>query len=133
MKESEVQKVLYLCRGLPGSGKSTLAARLAPKANFSADMYFEQSGQYLYDASKIHAAHGWCRDQVAGAMSRGEPVVAVANTFSQNWEMQPYMEMAKQNGYSVFVVFCENDFGNVHGAGPEVNQRMKARWEPRRI
>jgi predicted kinase len=133
VKESEVQKVLYLCRGLPGSGKSTLAARLAPKANFSADMYFEQSGQYLYDASKIHAAHGWCRDQVTAAMARGEPEVAVANTFTQSWEMKVFVEIAEHFGYSVFVVHCENDYGNIHNCPPEAIGRMRARWQPYRL
>lgn len=132
MSEGEPRKVLYLCRGLPGSGKSTLASQLAPDTNFSADMFFEQSGKYLYDASKIHAAHGWCRDQVTAAMSRNEPVVAVANTFTQSWEMTVYVEMAKYFGYSVFVVTCENDYGNIHNCPPEAIGRMKARWEPYR-
>lgn len=133
MKNGETPRVLYLCRGLPGSGKSTLASQLAPLANFSADMFFEQTGKYLYDASKIHSAHGWCRDQVTAAMSRGEPVVAVANTFTQNWEMTVYVEIAKHFGYSVFVLTCENDYGNVHNCPPEAIARMKARFEPARL
>lgn len=127
-----MDKTLFLVRGLPGSGKSTLARILAPSARYEADMYFEQTGAYLFDPSKLASAHAWCQEQTVAAMQRGHPVVAVANTFSQNWEMEVYKASARHYGYSVFVVHCENEFGNIHGCPTEAVQRMRQRWEPYR-
>ena len=124
-----LDKTLVLCRGIRGSGKSTLAETIAPDANFSADQWFEANGGY--DPRRIEDAHSACRESVSRAMTNGVPVIAVHNTFTRNWEMKPYHEIAQQFGYEVFVVVCENDFGTIHGGGPEVNEKMKARWEPR--
>ena len=44
-------KTLILLRGLPGSGKSTLAKWICNQW-FEADMFFEQDGEYKFDASK---------------------------------------------------------------------------------
>lgn len=124
-------KILYLCRGEPGSGKSTIASVLAPDANFSADMFFEQSGKYLYDSSKIHLAHEWCQGKVEEAMICNKLIIAVANTFSRNWEMITYEQLAAQYGYSLFVLRCENDFGNIHNVPASVVDNIRARMEPR--
>lgn len=124
-------KVLYLVRGPPGSGKTTLAQELTAQ-NCAADMFFEKEGEYRFDPTKLGEAHGWCQGQVETWMGTGEEKIAVHNTFTQNWEMQPYKLLAAKHGYSVFVIVCENDFGDVHGVPLEATERMKARWEPNR-
>lgn len=126
-------KTLTLVRGLPGSAKTTLARDLAPHANFAADDYFtDKEGVYHFDASKIRAAHEYCQRRTRIAMQGEEKVIAVHNTFSKKWEAQPYFRLAEEFGYSVFVVECQNDFGNTHGVPKEAIKRMKDRWEPLR-
>ena len=121
---------LAVCRGFPGSGKSTLAEILAPGFAFAADDYFtNEFGEYRFDPSKLGEAHAQCQSRVEDAMRDGVGVVAVANTFTQAWEAEPYYRLAEKYGYSVFVVHCQNDFGSVHGVPEAAIQRMRERWE----
>jgi hypothetical protein len=57
--------------------------------------------------------------------------IAVSNTFTQEWEMEAYYEMAKQYGYTVFSVIIENRHGGVnqHGVPEDKLQMMKDRFE----
>lgn len=134
---------LYLIRGLPGSGKSTLASRLTPFSGteyslaFEADDYFlNENGEYNFDPSKLREAHEDCQERVENAMSRADPddpsyifTIAVANTFSQQWEIDPYLELAEGYGYKVFIIECQNDFGSVHGVPDDKITAMRERWE----
>jgi hypothetical protein len=43
---------------------------------------------------------------------------------------KPYFDMAAKCGYSVFVVECQNDFGNTHGVPETTIQKMRDEWEP---
>jgi len=121
-------KTLVLSRGLPGSGKSTLA-RFMTEAAFSADDYFMEDGAYHFDPNFLKEAHQWCRVQTEAAMGRGEPIVAVHNTFSRWWEAQAYFDLAQKYGYSVFVVESQSMFGNVHGVPESAIETMRLRWE----
>jgi predicted kinase len=129
-------KNLYLLRGLPGSGKSTLAKQLGG-SHFETDKYFVgENGEYNFDGSKLKEAHQWCQDSVSNAMllnhTTGEnETIVVSNTFTQEWEMQPYMDMAKQWGYRVFTIIVENRHGGVnqHGVPDEKLQQMNDRFE----
>ena len=123
-------KVLYIVRGLSGSGKTTIAHNLTHNV-FSADDYFTtHAGDYNFDPSYLADAHEGCFTNVEEAMSMdGVEVIAVANTFSQAWEVQPYFKLAKKYGYSPFVVECQNTFENVHGVPESTINAMKNRWE----
>ena len=123
-------KELYLLRGLPGSGKSTLAKSLGGK-HFEADMYFVRDGEYKFDVTKLKDAHEWCRSSVGGLMINEEPKLVVSNTFTQEWEMEPYYRMAKRYGYKVFSLIVENRHGgiNEHGVPEEKLEQMKNRFE----
>ena len=128
-------KELFLLRGLPGSGKSTLANQLGGSL-VEADRYFMEYGEYKFDASKLGEAHDWCRNQVKEWMETNDrgfdvPRIVVSNTFTQEWEMKPYYELAKEHGYMVFSLIVENRHGgqNVHNVPEEVIDRMRKRFE----
>ena len=128
-------KELFLLRGLPGSGKSTLANQLGGSL-VEADRYFMDYGEYKFDASKLGEAHDWCRNQVKEWMETNDrgfdvPRIVVSNTFTQEWEMKPYYELAKEHGYMVFSLIVENRHGgqNVHNVPEEVIDRMRKRFE----
>jgi len=125
-----MQKTLYIIRGLPGSGKSTLAAALVGREYHEADQYFMETGSYKFDPTKLKEAHQWCHHRVSAAMQFGVAKIAVSNTFTQPWELQPYLELAAEYGYEVSIITCENDFGSTHNVPPESINKMASRWEP---
>jgi predicted kinase len=128
-------KNLILLRGLPGAGKSTVAdligARGAGYAHFEADMYFMQDGVYKFDASKLKLAHNWCMIQTEKAMADDTAIVIVSNTFTQEWEMERYYEIAKHYDYRVTSLIVENRHGgvNVHGVPEDKLEIMRNRFE----
>lgn len=126
-----MEKVLYIVRGIPGSGKSTFAKTFNTVEHYEADMFFMRGNGYEFDATKLKAAHEWCQDMVFMSMKRNEPTIVVSNTFTQEWEMEPYLEMAKTHEYKVFSIIVENRHGgeNQHGVPDEVLTKMRERFE----
>lgn len=129
-------KTLFLLRGLPGSGKSTLAKQLGG-VHFETDTYFlTEDGSYKFDVSKLKEAHQWCQEAVSTEMLLGyttnvDKDIVVSNTFTQEWEIKPYMDMAEDWGYRVFSIIVENRHGGVnqHGVLDEKLQQMNDRFE----
>ena len=119
---------LVLVRGLPGSGKSTLAKRHLDSftRHFETDQFFMQDGTYKFDGSKLKEAHAWCLASTKRILDAGGRVV-VSNTFTQLWEMQPYLDLVRPE--EVLVIKATGEFRNEHGVPSESVQRMKARWE----
>ena len=136
-----MEKILYIVRGIPGSGKSTFAEQIvgADFLVFEADKYFinQDNGKYEFDISKIKDAHKWCQNLVENCMKDSMVndhyyrEIAVSNTFTQEWEMEPYFELAKTYGYKVFSIIVENRHGgtNQHGVPEDKIQQMKNRFE----
>jgi hypothetical protein len=58
-------------------------------------------------------------------------VIVVSNTFTQEWEMKPYFDMAEIFDYKVFCLIVENRHGgiNQHGVPEDKIQLMKDRFE----
>ena len=128
-------KTLYLVRGVPGSGKSTFAKSLGG-THFETDSYFMVDGEYKFDFTKLKEAHKWCQDSVNTSMilnhtTGSHEVIVVSNTFTQEWEMKPYFEMAESWGYRVFSIIVENRHGGVneHGVPEDKIEVMKNRFE----
>ena len=124
-------KKLFLLRGLPGSGKSTLAEQLGG-SHFETDKYFvDEHGNYNFDGSKIKDAHKWCQSFVETDMVLEYPKIVVSNTFTQEWEMEPYFKLAKEYGYTVFTIVVENRHGGVnqHGVPEDKLEQMRNRFE----
>lgn len=150
-----MNKSLFLIRGLPSSGKTTLANLLSENGKYpvlSADMYFEDSdGNYDFDITKIKDAHKWCQYQCEGLMwgnvgsiKYNDPFkhdtyfagddkfkIFIANTFTTEWEMQPYFDLAKKYDYQVFTIIVENRHGNKnnHNVPDETILKMKNRFD----
>lgn len=125
--------MLTIIRGLPGSGKSTLAKKLCELSpgtlHYEADMFFEQSGSYVFDASKLGRAHGWCKNHTLVALARGINVV-VSNTFTTWGEIDDYVLMARDFKTQVEVIEATEGTGSIHGVPDESMERMRDRWEP---
>jgi hypothetical protein len=99
---------------------------------FEADHYFyDNDGNYNFIPSKIKDAHKECQESVGYAMESSIPKIAVSNTFTQEWEMEPYYELAKKYGYIIFSIIVENRHGGVneHGVPNEKIELMKNRFE----
>ena len=128
-------KRLFLLRGLPGSGKSSLAKSLSDSVtgHVEADMFFlNEKGEYIFDGSKLKEAHEWCRKKAEDFMGPYEfDTVIVSNTFTQEWEMKPYYELAEKYGYLVYSLIVENRHGGVneHGVPEDKMEQMKNRFE----
>jgi predicted kinase len=121
---------LTLIRGLPGSGKSTYASRMKTHStqHFEADMYFvDRNGQYIFDPSRLHAAHTWCLDSATSFLISGINVI-VANTFTTMKEMQPYFDVAERFSVNVEIIEMRNQYGSIHGVPDDAMTRMRNRW-----
>jgi predicted kinase len=128
---------MILVRGLPASGKSTLARRLAlapSSAVFEADNFFiGADGVYRFDIARIAEAHKEC---ISDAKASQATNVIVANTFTQRWEMNPYIDHAKSNNMTLTVITVQTDLTdeqlaarNLHGVPVNVIAMMRARFE----
>ena len=135
---NETQGELILLRGLPGSGKSTLAKIILQLRNtddpevLSADDFFEnKEGDYNFDPSKIKEAHNYCQFRCSERMRQQKAKIVVANTFTQEWEMDEYFKMAERYNYRVHTIIVENRHGNenIHGVSKDKLQQMKNRFE----
>ena len=130
-----MKKILYIIRGCPGSGKSTFAKQLVGDKDYchrESDMYFVDSdGNYKFNPSQLKEAHEWCKNETEFVMKYEHPVVAVSNTFTQEWEMKPYYELAEKYGYMVISLIVENRHGGVneHGVPEDKLKSMKDRFE----
>jgi predicted kinase len=134
-----MNKILTLVRGLPGSGKSTFAHFIwNDYAICEADKFFyDKEGNYNFDATKLKLAHTWCFNQVRTRMEDNKlnpqfyPEIVVSNTFTQEWEMEKYYELAEEYGYKVFSIIVENRHGglNQHGVPADKLEQMKNRFE----
>ena len=128
-------KTLYIVRGIPGSGKSTFAKSIGG-VHIEADQFFMMNGKYNFDITKIKLAHKYCQNQneawmkTDGVQVNNDKIV-VSNTFTQEWEMEPYFKLAEKYGYKTFSLIVENRHGGVneHGVPEDKLEIMKNRFE----
>ena len=135
---TEKQGDLILLRGVPGSGKTTFANVILQQPNnnpqeiLSADDFFEgENGEYNFDPTKLKEAHNYCQFRCSERMRQQKVRIVVANTFTQEWEMDEYFKMAERYNYRVHTIIVENRHGNenIHGVPNDKLQQMKNRFE----
>jgi hypothetical protein len=144
-----MRKFILLIRGLPGSGKTSLSdmiailpvrgegGRVRQPVTCAADDYFlDEDGHYAFDPKLLPEAHKACQVKAAVAVSLGESVV-VHNTFTERWEMEPYLQMGYEFDCKVIVVStfdggCDDAAlaeRNEHGVPVESIAAMRERWQ----
>ncbi|MGE0569277.1 MAG: AAA family ATPase [Bacteroidia bacterium] len=126
---------LILLRGLPGAGKSELAVSLSEDGKYpfySVDDYFtDESGKYNFKFNENHKAYAQCIENVENSMKKNLHKIIVHNTFTMDWEIEPYFELAKKYDYRVFVLTVENyhNSKNIHQISDEQIQKMATKYK----
>ena len=123
---------LILIRGLPGSGKTTLAKKLSKQLkakHFEADMYFEnESGEYVFDGTKLTDAHEWCFQQTRKWLGKRNTVI-VSNTFVRHWEMKRYLQYCEKKGIEVEIKVCREEYESIHDVPLATIVHMRRQWQ----
>jgi len=115
---------IVLIRGLPGSGKSTTAKSMKWHLHLEADMFLEVNGTYVYNASKVRAAHDWCVETAKKKLGLGMNVV-ISNTFVRIWELQRYIDLM----YPFRIIELNGKWPNIHGVPEDKIKNMANEWE----
>ena len=125
---------LIVLEGPDCAGKSTLAKVLAGEdfPLFSIDDYFtDPNGNYHFESDKNHLAYQQCEEKTEAEMKKGTSKIFIHNTFTIDWEMEPYLKMAGQYNYRVHVATVENYHGNlnIHGTTQDQLQKMADKYK----
>lgn len=104
---------LIILRGLPGAGKTTLANALSEEGKwpiFSIDSYFTnpETNEYTFKFDENHLAYKSCQTNTEIAMQQKVQKIFLDNTFTLDWEIEPYFKLASTYNYRIFVVTVEN-------------------------
>jgi predicted kinase len=131
-----ITHALILLRGLPGSGKSTLAKLLSEDGKYpthSIDEYFtdQKTGEYRFDFQKNHLAYKNCEENTEKSLSKRIQKIFIDNTFTIEWELEPYFQLAQKHTYAIFVITVENRHNgvNVHEIPRENLEKMAAKYQ----
>lgn len=93
--------------GAPGSGKSTLARSLRGIVLSTDDIFCAKSNagytEYLWSPDGLAIAHKLNQIKTREACRRQRDVI-IDNTNANAWERQPYLDIAKEFGYTVVLL-----------------------------
>jgi predicted kinase len=126
---------IILLRGLPGAGK-TAFTKLISENNaypfFSVDDYFtDAEGKYQFEFSENYKAYALCLKNTENALLKGVSKVIIHNTFTMDWEMEPYFILAKKYNCWLHVLTVENYHGNknIHDVTLEQLNKMAEKYQ----
>lgn len=111
------QKNVIIIRGASSSGKSTFAGLISnPCVIITADDYFyNEAGEYKFDASQLGIAHGMCRYDFNTAIKDPNIVnIVIANTNTKKKEWEYYSNKAEELGHRVFYIILEKRHENTN-------------------
>ena|ERR1041385_2351453 len=126
---------MILLRGLPGAGKSTLAKLLSENGTypvFSIDSYFTNAkGDYEFKFDENHKAYKACEQHTEEALKQHISKIFVDNTFTLDWEIEPYFILAAKYDYQLHVVTVENYHSNknVHNVADDQLKKMAEKYK----
>ena len=128
---------LILVRGASGSGKTTFVEEFIQNVSLSiaTDDFFVLDGIYTFNADYLAEYHQRCIDGVESEMecpsTEGYCNIVVHNTFTMEWEMKPYFDLAEKYGYNVYTVIVENRHKSksVHEVPEAIVQSQRNRFE----
>jgi predicted kinase len=128
------RQTLYLIRGLPGSGKSSLMETFLTNEVvdefYEADQFIDDiNGELLYTSASITEAHRLCYQKTLDSLLRYENV-GVSNTFVEDWELEPYLNLAKSINIKVVSIVVENrhEGVNTHQVPETTLNEMKTKF-----
>lgn len=100
-------KIKILC-GVSGSGKTTYARSLGNGVEIcSADSYFEDNGEYMFEARRLPEAHAACLRRFVEFVThpcKCTKCVVVDNTNTTIAEIAPYAALALAYGYDLEIL-----------------------------
>jgi predicted kinase len=126
---------LFLLRGLPGSGKTTLAIELSENGKypiFSVDDYFtDNNDTYRFEFDKNYLAYKLCEENTKKCMLKKVEKIFIHNTFTLDWEIEPYFKLASEFSYKVFVITVEKRHSgfNTHQISDEQIKKMAEKYK----
>ena len=143
----EAETNLILVRGVSGAGKSTIGELFDDGATtkvLSTDDMLVSQGFYRFDASmlgeynaatikkvkEIMIDYDWkIKDDDYGWFPTNR--IVVCNTFTEVWEMQPYLDLAEEYKWCVHTIIVENrhDSDNIHNVPTDTIKAQKERFE----
>jgi|TARA_R100001530_G_scaffold103105_1_gene71748 tRNA uridine 5-carbamoylmethylation protein Kti12 len=140
---SNLRDKIILVRGVPGSGKTLFSNQIAQMIDkdyynvlsiAADDFFYDEEGNYNYDKSKLPAAHEYCQmmvDTHLKGSSFHPSIIFVHNTFTMEWEMDPYFMIAKENNCIIYTVVVENRHksDSTHNVPTQIINSMRNRFE----
>ena len=130
-------KNLILTRGVSGSGKTTFVQKFIKDVSLSiaTDDFFMLDGVYTFDHNYLAEYHQRCIDSVESEMespsTEGYCTIVVHNTFTMEWEMKAYYDLAEKYGYNVYRHVMENvhKSDSIHDVPENVIKAQRDRFE----
>ena len=130
-------KNLILVRGVSGSGKRTFVEEFIENVSLSiaTDDFFVLDGMYTFDHKYLAEYHQRCIDGVESEKetpsTEGYCNIVVHNTFTKEWEMKSYLDLAEKYGYNIYTIIIENRHKSesIHGVPEDVVKAQRDRFE----
>jgi tRNA uridine 5-carbamoylmethylation protein Kti12 len=107
-----MKKIVIINRGIPASGKSTFSKKLLSMAKekklkaivCSTDNFFTIHKHYNFDLCNLKTNHELNQKKFMDALKNNFNLVICDNTNIKEWEMEPYINLAKEYNYHTILL-----------------------------